>query len=119
MERGIRNTIREIVLRFRAKDIGFKRIKSGLKTVETRAATKKYRDFKAGDKLIFVCGNERFGRKITKVQHFGGIAAMLKKVPYKKINPLFISLAAAKKIYYGYPGYKEKIKKFGIIALYI
>ncbi len=49
-----------IVFRFRTinKDI-FEAIKSGKKKVETRAATEKYRNIKAGDTVKLVCENEQ------------------------------------------------------------
>lgn len=52
-------------LRFRAanKDI-FLDIKSGKKTVETRAATVKYQDIKDGDLIILVCGKDRFEKTV-------------------------------------------------------
>jgi len=42
---------------------------------------------------------------------------MLKAISFKKIMPWVKSIADARKTYYSYPGYKEKIKKFGIVAL--
>lgn len=58
-------------LRFRAinKDT-FLNIKSGKKTVETRAATERYRDIKDGDLLVLVCGENRFEKRIKKVRKF-------------------------------------------------
>ena len=75
-------------LRFRAvnKDI-FLDIKSGKKTVETRAATEKYKDIKAGDILILVCGKNRFEKEIKKARVFRTIKTLIKAYPIKKIMP--------------------------------
>jgi ASC-1-like (ASCH) protein len=113
-------TSHKFTVRFRAVDVkSFNLIKKGIKTIETRAATKKYRNLKAGDTLVVVCGKRRIEKKIRKVRYFKSIGSMLRAVPYKKVNPLFTSVAAAEKIYFGYPGYRGKIKKFGLLALYL
>jgi ASC-1-like (ASCH) protein len=41
---------------------------------------------------------------------------MFKIIPFKKIMPSTDTPAEARKIYHSYPGYKEKIKKFGLVA---
>jgi len=108
---------KKLILRFRAVDIdGFNEIKNGLKTVETRAATPRYKDLQKGDILVIVCGNERIAKEIKRTRHFKTIEEMLKSISLKKIMPSVKSVADARKIYYGYAGYKEKIKKFGLMA---
>jgi|SRR3989338_7112100 len=109
---------KKYTLRFRAvnKDI-FDAIKSGKKTVETRAATVKYRNIKAGDSLVLICGTQRFEKKIKKATIFKSIPAMLKKYKVKQIMPSLSTQQELEAAYYSYPGYKEKIKKFGLIAL--
>lgn len=92
-------------------------IKGRIKTVETRAATEKYKNIKAGDGVCIICGKEVIVKYVKRVRYFRSIVSMLRAVPYRKINPLFSSVAAAERIYYGYPGYREKIKKFGLVAL--
>ncbi|OGF87223.1 hypothetical protein A3B19_03230 [Candidatus Giovannonibacteria bacterium RIFCSPLOWO2_01_FULL_46_32] len=51
---------KKIILRFRAinQDI-FLAIKNGRKKIETRAASKRFRSIKSGDKLILICGKEK------------------------------------------------------------
>lgn len=104
-------------LRFRAVDKkNFDELKSGIKAVETRAATVKYQPIEKGDTLTFVCGKEKFSKTITKRTHFKSIDAMFRKIPYKKIMPDLKSKEEAKKRYYSYPNYKEKIEEFGLLA---
>ncbi|HTP57050.1 MAG TPA: hypothetical protein VMJ72_02085, partial [Candidatus Paceibacterota bacterium] len=95
----------------------FDEIRGGLKSVETRAATVRYRDIQKGDMLVIVCGTARITKNVKRVRHFASIAAMFKAIPFKRIMPSARSAAEARGTYYGYPGYKEKIRKFGIAAL--
>jgi ASC-1-like (ASCH) protein len=111
---------KKYTLRFRAKDrINFLEIKDVKKKIETRAATEKYRKIQKGDSLIFVCGKERLEKKIKKVEIFKSLDAMFKAVNPKHIMPSLSTTAEMTKAYYSYPEYKEKIKKFGIIAFWI
>jgi ASC-1-like (ASCH) protein len=104
-------------LRFRATDKdNFEELRSGIKAVETRAASIKYQPIEKGDTLIFVCSKDKFSKTITKKTHFKSIDAMLKKIPFRKIMPGLKSVAEVKKAYYSYPNYKEKIQEFGILA---
>lgn len=108
------------ILRFRARNRkNFEEIKHGLKTIETRATTERYRKIQAGDRLIFVCGSARLARKVKSVRRFASIGAMFRAVNYKKIMPSAESEGAARMVYYGYPWYKEKIRKFGVVAFWI
>lgn len=104
-------------LRFRAVDKNnFEDVRSGLKSVETRAASVKYQPIQKGDTLTFVCGKDRFSKTITKKMHFKSIDAMFKKIPFKKIMPDLDSEEESITRYYSYPNYREKIEKFGILA---
>lgn len=104
------------VLRFRANDKSFEKIIDNRKTVETRAATDKYKKVKVGDRLVIVCGKNRLEKEVKKVEHFKSIEAMIKKIPFRKVMPSVSSVAEMKKVYEGYTGYKEKLKKFGLVA---
>lgn len=104
-------------LRFRAIDKdNFLEIKNGLKVVETRAATPKYRNIKKGDTLIIVCGKARLRKEVKRVHVFKTIGAMGKTIPYRKIMPSVKSLDEMRQAYYCYSGYREKLKKHGVIA---
>jgi len=107
-------------LRFRAADKkNLTEIKDGLKSIETRAATEKYRGIKRGDTLILVCGKQRIERLVGHVKIFKTINALFQSVPFRKIMPSAESEEEARNIYYSYPGYREKIRKYGIIAMTI
>lgn len=109
---------KKIVLRFRAENaVFFRDIRTGRKKVETRAATVRYRNITAGDRIEFVCGEEGFSRTVKSATIFKDFKGLLKKYHMTDITPGIKSLEEFKHAYYGYPGYREKLKKFGIIAL--
>lgn len=109
---------KKFILRFRAvnRDI-FLAIKSGKKKIETRAASKKFSSIKIGDKLVLVCEKEKILKKVKKIKIFKTISALLKKYKPREINPKAFSEKDLTKMYHNFPGYKEKIKKYGLIAI--
>ena len=105
-------------LRFRETNRNiFNAIKIGKKKVETRAATFKYSNMRVGDKLIFICGKSKFMKSIKQVRKFKSLNLLCKKYKPSAINPTCKTKKELEKMYYSFPNYKEKIKKFGIIAL--
>ena len=94
----------------------FESIKDGSKTIETRAATEKYRKMKTGDILNFVCGSNSLQKRITSVRLFCTIEEMIGVLDIKSIMPFVDSVEAMRQVYYSFPNYEEKIKNFGIIA---
>ena len=107
---------KEHVLRFRAANIGFLNIKNGSKKIETRAGTVRFRKIGKGDILVLVCGKEKLKKKVLSVTKFESILALFKTYPIKDVMPEMKSIEEATARYYSYPGYEEKIKKFGLIA---
>lgn len=107
-----------MVLTFNKKnrDI-FEAVRDGRKRVETRAATSKYADVKAGEVATFVCDGETFTRTITAVRHFPSVEALLKKYAVSEIHPFSKTAAELKAVYDSFPGYTEKIREFGLIAM--
>ena len=91
-------------------------IKDGKKKVETRAATVKYRSIKTGDTLVLSCDGKKFNKKIKKVTHFKTISSLLKVYKSQTINPLLKTKEEMIVRWYSFPGYEQKIKKFGIMA---
>jgi ASC-1-like (ASCH) protein len=107
----------KIILKFRAidKDI-FIAVVNGKKKIETRAATPRYSKIKVGDTLILVCGKQKVKKEIRKVEYFKTMNSIIKKYSPASINPRVSTLEEIKKMWYSFPGYKDKIKKFGLIA---
>lgn len=94
----------------------FDAIKNGQKKVETRAGSPRYFDIQKGDTLIFVCGKDRFEKKVKKVRKFKSIKTLHKTYKPQEINPKTKTVADSEKMYYSFPGYREKIKKYGLIV---
>ncbi len=106
------------VLRFRAvnRDI-FEAIKGGKKKVETRAATARYSKIKAGDLVVLMCGKNKFEKTVKRAGIFKTVSSMLGKYKVKDIMPNLSSAEELQQTYYGYPNYREKIRKFGLVVL--
>lgn len=104
------------VFRFRAinRDI-FENIRRGTKSIETRAGSLRYRNIKAGDTAVFVCGKDKFEKPINKIKNFKTLDRLFDHYGIRKIMP-GLTKKEAFKMYESYPGYKLKLKKFGIIA---
>jgi len=112
--------MKKYYLKIRESDkIFFEVIKNGIKTVDTRAATKKFQHIKKEDILVFVCGNKKIEKKIKQIDYFQNIEDLVKKIDFKKIMPFVSSLKEAKKVWYSFPNYKKKISNFGIIAFHL
>ena len=92
----------------------FDEVRDGTKAVETRAATPKYQAVNVGDELQFSCGGDTFSKKVIKKFHWPGIEAMLAEIPLKRAFPDLDTPEQVQARYAGYPGYAEKIPKFGI-----
>ena len=105
-------------LRFRAVDRAtFDDIRDGRKRVETRAATVKYKNIASGDIVVFVCEKDRFERIVATAGHFASVDDVLKKFSVADINARAADRDGLLKMYHGFPGYEEKIRQFGIMAL--
>ena len=108
----------QYILRFRRINRNiFTAIRDGVKKVETRAHTTRYQRIKQGDAVMFVCGKERFKRQVKRVQHFKNITTILRVYKLRDVNPFVSSKKELEETYWSFPGYNEKIRKFGLIAI--
>ena len=112
--------MKKYLLRFRKgnkdSEYSFRAIKRGRKKVETRAASERYRRIQSGDVLVFVCGREKVEKLVKRLRVFKSIPAMLRVYRVKDIMPDRDSPRELKAAYESYHGYREKIKKFGLVA---
>jgi ASC-1-like (ASCH) protein len=105
-------------LRFRAVDRDiFEAVKNGTKKVETRAASPKFFGIKAGEIIILKCGQEKIEKKVKKAEIFKGPKELLLKYELSLLGPGLCSKEDLEKMYHSFPGYDQKIKKYGLIAL--
>lgn len=94
----------------------FNDIANGLKTIETRAATGKYKGVEEGDNLTFVCGEDELVKTVTSALHFETVDDLYGEVPIKKVLPSAKNIDEAKNIHLSFPGYKAKLETYGIMA---
>lgn len=94
----------------------FNLIKSGQKTIETRAGGPKYQHIKAGDRVTFTCGNDSFQKRVTNVSHFKGIDELLSNYAVTDINPTLFTKEQLMAAYSSFPGYKARLEEFGILV---
>ena len=105
-------------LRFRAIDkSNFDALKSGAKSMETRAATPKYRQIQPGDILAISCAGDTMRKEVKSVQIFPSVEAMFREIPMESVMPEARTLEDALREYHSYPGYEEKLAEYGVIAL--
>jgi len=102
----------------------FAGIKSGGKTIETRAPDpsrpdKHYNSVQKGDLLVFVCEGEEITKEVTGVRLYKPWQEMFDHENLSEIQPETKSRQEAIEIYYGYPGYRQRLEKYGIIAIYL
>ncbi len=110
-------TMASVSVKFRAVDRdGFEAIRSGFKPIETRAASPKYRNVVAGDSLVITCVKDKFTKRVKSVRHFPSLDSMFAELEIKKIDPFSSTVEEAKRRYDSFPGYKQKLAEFGIIA---
>ena len=95
----------------------FEAIGSGEKKVDTRAASPKFINIKSGDVLKIVCGKDYFERVAKKVTIFKTIEELLENYKVEDINPSMKTVDELNQMYYSFPGYREKIEQYGIIAI--
>ena len=111
---------KKILLRFRVVDRDiFEAIRRGQKKVETRAITIRYQGIQVGDEVTLVCGNKKIKRLVYKTEMFKSIDALLKKHKPQSINPKIKTSQEAREMWYSFPGYKDKIKKHGLVAIHL
>lgn len=94
----------------------FDEIADGRKSIETRAATDKYKHVSTGDLLTFTCEGELLTKTVTSVDHYKSIDDMYKLIPVSKVLPSASNVDEAKRIHFSFPGYKEKLEAFGVMA---
>ena len=106
------------VLRFRAADReAFEQLRDGIKSVETRAATKRYRQIQPGDELVITCAGETLRKTVISAKAYRSIDEMFQEIAIKRVFPRLSTAEEARRVYYGYAGYKEKIAECGILAM--
>lgn len=95
-------------------------IRSGKKTVESRINTGAILNYKPGDKIRFFCSSKESVECIIKrIETFDNFKDMLRECGTENCFPKNINIYEAEQIYDAIPGYAEKSKRFGVVAIHI
>lgn len=97
----------------------FAALLDGRKPIETRAATPKWQTVKPGDDLEMRCGSNSAAFSVTRVEHYPTIEDMFAEIPVSQIIPGIDSIDEARAVYYSFPGYKEMLAEWGILAFWL
>jgi ASC-1-like (ASCH) protein len=97
----------------------FEALRLGQKTVETRAATKKYREVMPGDTFVATCNGQKIEMQVKSVKTYPSIDLMFEEIPLALVMPDVKTVEEARRAYYGYQGYEEKLAEHGVIAFHI
>jgi ASC-1-like (ASCH) protein len=102
----------------------FELICCGRKKVEGRCGTDKYKGLKSGDSIIFVTESEggggkmlRQGAEVLEFIHYPSFQEMLLGEGLENCLPGIQHLEKGVEIYTSFPGYAQKEKEFGVVAI--
>ena len=94
----------------------FQLIQSGEKCIETRAGNDEYLKIRSGDVLELVCGEEACERRVKIVRYFSTLDELLAMYQPEVIHPGITSRDELRELYFSFPGYPGRLKKFGVLV---
>ena len=98
----------------------FSQIVSGKKTIEGRINNGKFKEFEDGDVIEFLSPEgEKAECVLIEKREYKSFREMLKSEGYKNCIPNAKTLKEAVQIYLELPGFEERSKKYGVLALEI
>lgn len=103
-------------------ELNFSMIVSGEKIVETRAldetdsAKDYYRAIDSGDAIRFVCGTDSVIKNVVEARYYPTLADYLEYEDLELALGEGMTAEKATDKLHGYPGYKERIKKYGLVV---
>lgn len=97
----------------------FESIRSGKKTVETRAASKNTQAIAPGSLLELTCAGESFHKLVDSVEFFKSVEELYRDPIFEQVLPGVSSLKEAMDIYHSFPGYRDRIKNNGLVAFHL
>lgn len=92
-------------------------ISSGKKTFEGRVATPHFKNYVPGKIIKWESRQNAVTTEIVSRHEFGSFGEMLNKLGHEKFVPEVRNLEEAKRLYDNIPGYAEKVRRFGALAL--
>lgn len=94
----------------------FEQVLCGRKKIETRAGNTEYEKIQKGDSIIFSCGSDSFEKKVINVTHFKSVEDLTSIYSPEQINSEIFTTQELIEKYHEFPGYRDRIAKFGILA---
>lgn len=94
-------------------------IKSGLKTVEGRIASRSLERVNVGDVIKFKCADELVSCRVVQKRYFESFEKMLLQMGLQNCLPTVTDVAAGVKIYRSFSNYREQEAKCGVFAFQI
>jgi ASC-1-like (ASCH) protein len=94
-------------------------IQQGKKTIEGRINAGMFSGVKAGDRFRFFNQSSEVFCRITSVKHYSSFEEMLAAENYKECIPQASSFEEAAGVYRQIPGYIERAKQSGVLALHL
>ena len=97
----------------------FDAIKAGIKTVEGRLNSPKFKDLKPGMNIVFKStdSDEDLTCKVESLNVYPNFEIMLQKEGLEKMLPGIKTIEEGNTIYESFPGYKDKVKEIGALAI--
>lgn len=102
--------------RLHCQDPWFSFIENGQKKVEGRKNLPKYRNWSAGDIIVFYLGTREFKAVIRAIRHYKNLEEYLLKEGIERVLPGIDSLKKAMAIYMQWSS-QEEIEKNGFLAI--
>lgn len=95
----------------------FEAIKAGYKKVETRAGGPQHPAITPGDIIEFHCGKETVTKHVKDIQIYRSVKELLSDYRPDQIIPAARSGTEVQAAYWEFPGYQERIEKYGLVAI--
>ena len=106
------------LIQIHCEDPWFSFIRQGIKPVEGRKNTHRYKKIKAGDVIEFTNGKESFKAIVTEVRQYASLEEYLEDVTIPKALPGLSSLEEALAVYHQWST-PEKINQYGFLGIFI
>lgn len=92
-------------------------IKCGQKRWEGRLKVGAAANLQVGYRVILSCGSEEIERKVRSVREYRSFESMLRDIGVQALLPGCNDLQTAIAIYHSFPGYSEREKTLGVVAM--
>lgn len=105
-------------IQIHCEDPWFSFIEQGLKPVEGRKNTHRYKKIKVNDVINFTNGIRSFNAQVTELRHYHSLEEYLEDVTLPKALPGITSLDEALAIYSQWST-SEDIQKYGFLGIFV